>query len=413
MPSLPGKITVLIMACALPACAPGGAQERGAGDAPVPATEAAGAPSSAPQAAASTGDSPPRAPGGPAARPPRAVTIVAGGDVSFGRGLGQALLRDPEAHFFDAVAPLFATGDIRFVNLECPLSDQKGETQSPWVKLVFNGPPAGAKALSAAGIHIVSTANNHAWDYGKEALLETLDHLDRAGVAHAGTGRTREEAYSATVVERGGARVAFLAVTGMWNQGVLRRHPGAEHVADAAEEALVSGVRAARARPDVDFVVVSHHGGVEYLDLPIEKTRRLLRAAIDAGADAVLGHHPHVAQGIEWRSGRPILYSLGNLVMEMSEGRPKVSGYLARVRVSSERPPEVEACPLRFPSHVGEPIAGHPGREVLEKRFFGRLSRVSKPLGGIEVGEVGQDGCARVTAAHEQPAGPRGAVDRQ
>lgn len=334
----------------------------------------------------------------PAPAPPHPITLVAGGDVSFGRDLGQQLLRDPKTNFFKALAPLLATGDIRFLNLECPLSDQKGETQSPWVKLVFNGPPAGADALAAAGIHIVSTANNHAWDYGKRGLLETLDNLDRAGVAHAGTGRTREDAYAPAIVVHRGVRVAFLAVTGMWNQGSLRKHAGAEHVAGDDQEALIGAVRKARSRDDIDLVIVSHHGGVEYLDLPLSKTRALLTAAIDAGADAVIGHHPHVAQGIEWHAGKPILYSLGNLVMQMSEGRPKVSGYLARLRLSAGTTPEVEACPLRFPGHLGRPLTGHSGRKLLEKRFFDRLSRISKTLGGIEVGAVGEDGCAKVTA---------------
>ena len=324
--------------------------------------------------------------------------------MSFGRDLGQDLLRDPETRFFTALEPLLDRADLRFVNLECPLSDQRGETQSPWVKLVFTGPPAGAGALANAKIDVVSLANNHAWDYGRKALFETIEHLDRAGVAHAGTGRTREEAYRPAVIERKGLRVAFLAVTAMWNQGVLYKHPGAEHVADAERTSLVANVRAARARADVDIVIVSHHGGVEYLDLPLDKTRTLAKAAIDAGADAVIGHHPHVAQGLEWHRGKPILYSLGNLVMQMSEGRPKVSGFLARLRLSKGESAGVEVCPLRFPMYLGVPLTGHAGRALLEKRFFDRLRRVSSPLGGIEVAETAEDGCASVTPSPPAPA---------
>jgi poly-gamma-glutamate synthesis protein (capsule biosynthesis protein) len=343
-------------------------------------------------------------PTAPSGDPPAAsITLVACGDISFGRDLGQILLREPGHDFFSAVAPLLASGDVRFANLESQLSDQHGQTQSPWVKLVFTGPPEGAGALSRAGFDVVSLANNHAWDYGKKALLETLDNLDRAGVAHAGTGRSRAEAYRPAIVERKGFRVAVLAVTDIWNQGPLRKHAAAEHVAAADLEALAAAVKEARARTGVDAVVVSHHGGVEFLDLPLQRTRALLRAAIEAGADAVIGHHPHVAQGIEWYMGRPILYSLGNLVMQMSEGRPAPSGYVARLSLRRGEPPAVEACPLRFPGNLGKPLTGHPQREALEKRFFGRLARISAVLGGIEIGPTGEDGCAPVWTRGEAP----------
>jgi hypothetical protein len=381
--------STLVAATALAACTT-----------PPASTDGASAATAAPAAPAPSAPALTIEPSPPAPPPARIVlTIMAGGDVSFGRDLGQTLLREPNHDFFTAVAPLFTGADVRFVNLESQLSDQRGETQSPWVKLVFTGPPAGAGALARAGVDVVSTANNHAWDYGRKGLLETLENLDRAGIAHAGTGRSRPEAYQPAIVDRAGFRLALFAVTDIWNQGSLRTHKAAEYVARAETESLVAAVREARARPDIDLVLVSYHGGVEYLDLPLARTRTLLHAAIDAGAAAVLGHHPHVAQGIEWYKGHPILYSLGNLVMQMSDGRPPPTGYLARLRLSRSAPPLVEACPLRFPASSGKPLTGHPGRTLLEKRFFSRLKRVSVGLGGIEVGESGDDGCAPVRAA--------------
>lgn len=385
-----------LLALALGGCRPGAvAQEDPPRAAPIEPMRSTGAepPSVTPPAE----EAPSGAPAPPEA--PKALTLIAGGDVSFGRDLGQALLKDPKTSFFQHTMPLLRSADIRFVNLESQLSDQKGETQSPWVALVFTGPPSGADALAEAGIQVVSTANNHAWDYGKKALFETLDNLDRAGVKHVGTGRTREDAYAPAIVASKNGRVAFIAVTGMWNQGLLRKHAAAEYVADADPDLVLSAVRAARARADVDFVVLSYHGGVEYIDSPLPKTRTLLQAAVDAGADAVIGHHPHVAQGMEIRNKKPIFYSLGNFVMQMSEGRPKVSGFLARLRFSKQKPTEIEICPLRFPNHVGRPLTDHSGRKVLEKRFFGRLERISKTFGALTLGEPQADGCAPVSAA--------------
>ncbi len=231
--------------------------------------------------------------------------------------MGQEILKDPTFNPFTSSEPLLSSADIRFVNLESQLSDQKGETQSPTQKLVFTGPPGGGAALARGRIDIVSAANNHMWDYGQAAFFETLDNLEKAGVRYAGAGRTRERAYAPEIVEAAGHRVAFLAYTGIWNQGSLSRHPGKDHVAEATRAAVVEGVRAARARSDVDFVVVSYHGGEEYVSAPLQLAIDLHHAAIDAGADAVLGHHPHVAQGIELYQGKPIFYSLGNYLMRI------------------------------------------------------------------------------------------------
>src|SRR5262249_40058056 len=156
------------------------------------------------------------------------------------------------------------------------LSDQHGETMSASNPLVFVGPPAGADVLARAGFTIVSTANNHAWDYGKRAAFATLEHLDRVGVAHVGTGTSRAPAYAARVVEAHGWKIAFVAVTDIWNQGPLERHEAAEYVARADEATLAASVREAREGGAVDVVIVSYHGGDEYQDEPRARTRRIL-----------------------------------------------------------------------------------------------------------------------------------------
>jgi poly-gamma-glutamate synthesis protein (capsule biosynthesis protein) len=329
--------------------------------------------------------------------PPRRdrLVLLAGGDVSLGRLVGQILLREPERELFSTLTPWLSTADVRFANLESQLSDQKGETQKPTLPLVFTGPPGGADALARAGFSVVSTANNHAWDYGKAALFETMDNLERVGIAYAGTGRDRAAAYRPVILDRDGFRLAMIAVTDIWNQGPLATHPGAEYVAEADEERLASAVRALRADATVAAIAVSYHGGSEYIDEPLKRTTRVLRAAIDAGADVVIGHHPHVIQGVEWRAGRPILYSLGNLLMRMHRDYPWTElGYMARIELVRGAPPRVEACPYRIFGITPLPLYREAHREVYERRFFDHLGAISKRVGGTALGPPGPDGCA-------------------
>src|SRR5690606_5230407 len=104
---------------------------------------------------------------------------------------------------------LFGAADFKLVNLECPLSDQNGETQSPLNRLIFTGPPGGARVLANAGINVVSVANNHAWDYLKPAFLETLDNLTRAGVGFVGGSAEPGQQYKPYVFRAKGFSVAL------------------------------------------------------------------------------------------------------------------------------------------------------------------------------------------------------------
>jgi len=326
--------------------------------------------------------------------------LLAAGDVSFGRLVGQILLREPKRALFAPMMGLFRSADVRFANLEGPISDQGRETVSPANNLVFNGPPASAEALAAAGIDVVSTANNHAWDYGKSALLETLKLLDGQGIAHAGTGATIEEARKPAIVEKNGFCLAILAVTDIWNQGVLSKHPAREYVASADKEALLASIAALRSDPKIDAIVVSYHGGEEYRGDPLPGTRDLASAVLDAGADAFLGHHPHVAQGISFYKGKPIVYSLGNLLMRMHSGHPETEMGLA-VKLDLERgeAARLSACPFRIHGIEPIPLAADPERKANESRFFSRLKDLARRVGGVTLDPAGEDGCASVHAA--------------
>ncbi|EYF05100.1 Hypothetical protein CAP_3690 [Chondromyces apiculatus DSM 436] len=380
---------------------------------PAPATGATGA---AGLAGGSGASGQPAMPGAVAApRPAGALVMVAGGDVSFGRRLGQVLLRDPHHDPFAGLSGLLGGADLRFVNLESQLSDQHGETASPRERLVFTGPPEGAEALARAGVDLVSLANNHMWDYGFRAFLETLGNLERVGIARVGAGRSPREFFAPTILDRNGLRVAFIAVTDVWNDGRLQEHAARMHVASADPDLLAHAVRAARRRADVDAVVVSYHGGAEYTEAPLPRTRLIARMAIDAGADAFLGHHPHVIQGIALRRGRPIFYSLGNLVMRPNPREPDtVFGLVARLHLRRGEAPLVEVCPVRGEALGAVALSRDPERGATEAAVRGRLREVQGGTeGAAEVEAFGPDGCAAVREVGGRGEEARGEARRQ
>jgi poly-gamma-glutamate capsule biosynthesis protein CapA/YwtB (metallophosphatase superfamily) len=235
------------------------------------------------------------------------VRIVAVGDVNLGRQAGQEILKGDTLFPFAAVRDTFMAHDIVFANLECTLSDQKGETQHPNNNLIFTGPPEGAFALKYGGVTIVSTANNHALDYGIGAHTETARYLTEAGIKYVGT--QTADLFGPVIVEKRGVRIAFFACTDIMNSS---GEWWKRYVAPADSGRLFPRIR--EIRDSVDFVVLSYHGGDEYADRPAQRTKLFASASVEAGVDLFLGHHPHVPYGIERIAGRYIVHSLGNFV---------------------------------------------------------------------------------------------------
>ena len=247
----------------------------------------------------------------PASQPfsPRSFRLLAVGDINLGRTVGQRILAGDTLYPFRYVRDELIQYDLVFGNLECQLSDQGGETQHPVNNLIFTGPPAGAAALALGGIGVVSTANNHALDYGIDALDETLGNLSDAGISAAGTGSEAMERFRPALLNIGGVRIALFACTDIMN---IEDRMWTSYVAEADTAILFPRIR--QIRGQVDIVILSYHGGHEYASRPTERTRRFARGAVDAGVDLFLGHHPHVPQEIEERGNGVIAYSLGNFV---------------------------------------------------------------------------------------------------
>jgi D-alanyl-D-alanine dipeptidase/poly-gamma-glutamate capsule biosynthesis protein CapA/YwtB (metallophosphatase superfamily) len=261
----------------------------------------------------------------PVAARPRTLSLALVGDVL------PLWVTDP---FHDGqVRHLLRSADVTFGNLEGPLSKRGHPSplkfrdgQLMHREFIFGAEPAAAKSLFNAGFDVVSLANNHAMDHGITALDDTFAALKRYGIASAGAGADLAAARCATVIERNAIRIAFLAYV---SDETL---PGTEYFAATATEGGLAFVRRDRlsnpdtatlkmlrediayARQRADVVIVSCHWGIEFQPQPTAFQRELAHAAIEMGADAVVGHHPHCLQGIECYKGKPIFYSLGDFV---------------------------------------------------------------------------------------------------
>jgi len=213
-----------------------------------------------------------------------------------------------------AVRDELRAADIAVGNLESILLERgtyTDTTNSP----VFAGPQALAiPLLLDAGFDVLGDANNHAWDFQREGLLESLGWLDSSGLAHTGTGADLDAAWRPVVVRTKGWTVAVFSITGIINHPSLTvRGPSRQAIPSARPS-----VRAAR-NAGADLVVAFVHAGlVEYRERPDAAVVLNFRGLVRAGADAVVGHHPHVPQGIEWVNGKPIVYSLGNFVFKQA-----------------------------------------------------------------------------------------------
>lgn len=314
------------------------------------------------------------------------LTLIAVGDILLARRVGSRIASDGWAVPFARATALLHSADLAFANLECPASYLGAPFPGKPSVVTFRADPGALLGLKYSGIDVVSLANNHMSDYGSEALTETMDALDLLGVARSGAGRDETEARRPAILEAGGRHIAFLAyVEPMWSATAAEGGPGVAHF-DAAEAA----VDIAAARKIADLVLVSMHWGEEHRPFPRERDRATARALIDAGADAVLGHHPHVLQGAEFYRGAPILYSLGNFVFDMVSPKTYESA-AAVLRFEAGSPTTVRLIPLRIDAETFSPTPAEGedgakiGRLIRERSALLGSPSLIRPDGSIEL----------------------------
>jgi poly-gamma-glutamate synthesis protein (capsule biosynthesis protein) len=252
----------------------------------------------------------------------RLLHVSAAGDVMLGdsshfmgRGGRTWIERRGVEHPLSAVRERLADCDLFVFNLESPLAAERGV--QPWER-VYRGAPESAQGLRAAPATVVTTSNNHVREHGPGPLAETAVALEAAGLRHAGFAPDGDDGPHSTRLEIDGRSVSVHAACLVRDVTRAPRDPA------AVAERLLAAVR----EDDAATVLVSIHWGDEYVTVPSVAQRELGRALIDAGAAAVLGHHPHVLQPVERYEQGLIAYSLGNFVFDQRWTRETTTGGL-------------------------------------------------------------------------------------
>ncbi|MFC0505498.1 CapA family protein [Micromonospora costi] len=262
------------------------------------------------------------------AAPPTTITVAAAGDLLVhppltGQAAADARQAGREGHDFTrvlaAVRARVSAADLAICHMETPLAEPAGPFTG-WP--AFSVPPQLADAAAWAGFDTCSTASNHSLDTGVEGIARTLDNLDRVGLRHAGTARTREEAMRPTVLDVKGVKVGHLSYSLSFNDIPLPDgRPWAANLIDA--DAIRAEARRARAA-GAEIVILSMHWGTEYQHEPnadqVDLAQELLASP---DIDLIIGHHVHVVQPFEKVGGKWVAYGMGNLTARFDDGSPE------------------------------------------------------------------------------------------
>ena len=278
-------------------------------------------------------------------------------------------MRDAPESIYGDLLPILRRADLRIVNCECALASASAAVWKSGA--VFKGEPSHVKGLTAVPFEVACLANNHVLDYGVAGLRETLRVLSRARVRTVGAGLTDAEALAPLSLRVNGQAIHIVNISEGEDLTATDGGPGV-----FGWDITLAAAQARALKKLGGVVIVIAHCGLEYVPFPPPYVVSAFRALIEAGADCVIGHHPHVPQGIEWWQGRPIIYSLGNFVFyQPTPLFHRKIGFCVSLQCEGRRIAAVELHPYRITD------AGLRRLDAKEAQAFSRnLTRLSHPF---------------------------------
>jgi poly-gamma-glutamate capsule biosynthesis protein CapA/YwtB (metallophosphatase superfamily) len=272
------------------------------------------------------------------------ITLALAGDTMLGRGVAERLASAAPASL---VAPeVVATArqaDLFVLNLECCISERGSRWPAPGKPFFFRAPPSAIEVLLHLGVDCVTLANNHALDFGEDALLDTFGHLDRAGIRWVGAGPDLDRARAPQVLEAKGHRLAVVGVTDHPSDyAATPSRPGVAYadLRAGAPSWLLEAIRSA----DADVAMVTPHWGPNMVPEPVAHVRRTAAMLVEAGTSLVAGHSAHVFHGVQDR----VLFDLGDFLDDyaVDPGLRNDLGVLWLVEVDRDGPVRIEGLPI-------------------------------------------------------------------
>jgi poly-gamma-glutamate capsule biosynthesis protein CapA/YwtB (metallophosphatase superfamily) len=308
------------------------------------------------------------------------VTIALAGDTMLGRQVADRLEAvGPRQLVAPEVARLMRDADLCILNLECCISTRGEPWPDPAKPFFFRAPPLAVETLTSLGVDAVTLANNHALDFGRTALLDTLEHLERAGIRAAGAGPDLAAARRPVLLESGGLRIAIIAVTDHPAEYAAGRHrPGVAHA--ELHRGAPPWLRSLIAGQDAHLVLVTPHWGPNMTSEPPRYVERAAEELLTAGASLIAGHSAHVFHGVRLPGDPPraVAYDLGDFLDDYARHpeRRNDLGLLWLFTVETGEVAAVEAIPLRL-HHAFTELADGEDRAWIVRR----LRAASAPFG--------------------------------
>lgn len=300
------------------------------------------------------------------------------GDMMFGRNVEDVIDQRGADFLFEKVQPIFNQSDYVSGNFENPilLQDEK-EYEKVDKNIHLYAPKESVQAIKNAGFSVINLANNHMMDYGAVALEETIDTFNKAKLPNVGAGSDVEEATNIEYSNINGIKVATVGFTDALVKD-FSAHKFTPGVARATPENIVPTLQ--NAEKNADLVIVNVHWGIEYNKKPSKRQEKMAHAISEAGADVIVGHHPHVLSDIELYEKNEsdektvIFYSLGNFIFDQGWTRTKDSA-IAQYHISQEGKKSIEVIPLRIKESQPYVTRNPYYRNKIFKQLTGSLKR--------------------------------------
>lgn len=304
------------------------------------------------------------------------------GDIMLGRGVNELIpLREPE-YFLGTTRPVLQSTDVVFGNLECAVTSHP----EPWKKTFkvfhFRARPQAVNILKVAPIQVVSLANNHSLDFEEKGLLDTLKHLDHAGIKHAGAGKNLSEARAPVIVSVKGLKIGFIAATDNEPPFAAREgKPGTNYLEIDTHPATLDHLREDIKRAQqggAKFIILSLHWGPNMVQTPTPEFQEFAHKAIDMGVDVIHGHSAHLFQGVEFYKNGVILYNTGDFLDDYAVD-PVLRNdwsFIFRLKLEGSAIKNVQAIPIRLSYAQTNLAEGEESEEIMS-----RMDQLSKVFG--------------------------------